>query len=190
VEAQLIDLADEIAYNAADLDDAYEAGLLQPEHIAAAVPVYAGILDIVETSFPGAAERERFQESVRHLIDGLVSGLIQGTMASAQASGAPDADAVRYLPSRIVQFTDEAAATSRQLKRFLNQHVYSSDALAEDRTRSMKRLALLFEHLMSNPELLPGNDDDDTTPLHRSVCDYIAGMTDGYFLRVYTALLG
>src|SRR5580692_912743 len=62
VEAQLIDLADEVAYNAADLDDAYEAGLLQPAYIAAEVPVYAAILETVETSFPGAAERERFQE--------------------------------------------------------------------------------------------------------------------------------
>ena len=54
----------------------------------------------------------------------------------------------------------------------------------------MQRLALLFEYLMSHPDLLPGNDDHDETPLHRSVCDYIAGMTDGYFLRVYTSLLG
>jgi dGTPase len=63
--------------------------------------------------------------------------------------------------------------------------------LAEDRRRSMARLARLFEHLMANPSLLPGNDDDGgSKPLHRAVCDYIAGMTDGYFLRVYTALLG
>ena len=58
----------------------------------------------------------------------------------------------------------------------------------------MARLARLFEHLMAHPNLLPGNDGDDdggsdSTPLHRAVCDYIAGMTDGYFLRVYTALL-
>src|SRR6202046_1603455 len=102
LEAQLIDLADEVAYNAADLDDAYEAGLLQPAEIAAEVPVYAAILETVETSFPGAAERERFQESVRHLTDGLVSGLIEGTVAAARGSGAADVEAVRHLPARIV----------------------------------------------------------------------------------------
>lgn len=192
VEAQLIDLADEIAYNAADLEDAYEAGLLRGPDVASAVPVYAGILDVVETSFPGATDRERFQESVRHLIDGLVSGLIEGTVASARESGASDVEAVRHLPARIVRFTPESAATSRELKRFLFQHVYSSKDLAEDRLRSMERLAKLFTYLMDHPELVPGNESDSPTPksLHRAVCDYIAGMTDGYFLRVYNALLG
>jgi dGTPase len=192
VEAQLIDLADEVAYNAADLDDAYEAGLLQPADIAAEVPVYAAILEAVETSFPGAAERERFQESVRHLTDGLVSGLIDGTVAAARESGAADVEAVRHLPARIVRFTGQSAATSQGLKQFLHRHVYSSSALAEDRCRSMERLARLFEYLMNHPELLPGDgrDEGDSKPLHRAVCDYIAGMTDGYFLRIYSALLG
>ena len=70
IEAQLIDLADEVAYNTADLDDAFEAGLLTPEQIAASVPAYAEILDTVETQFPGASDRERFLESIRHLLDG------------------------------------------------------------------------------------------------------------------------
>jgi len=192
LEAQLIDLADEIAYNAADLDDAYAAGMLRPDHIAAAVPAYADILDAIETSFPGATDRERFQESVRRLIDVLVSGLIGGTAVAARESGAADVEAVRRLPFRIVRFTEESAAASRGLKRFLNQHVYSSDALAEDRRRSMKWLARLFGHLMAHPDLLPANDgaEQEPKPLHRAVCDYIAGMTDGYFLRIYSALLG
>jgi dGTPase len=192
VEAQLIDLADEVAYNAADLDDAYEAGLTRPDEIAAEVPAYAAILDMVETSFPGAVERERFQESVRHLTDGLVSGLIEGTVAAARDSGAEDVEEVRHLPTRIVRFTEGAAATSREIKQFLHNHVYCSVELAEDRRRSMARLARLFEYLMAHPDLLPGSDANTTEskPLHRAVCDYIAGMTDGYFLRVYTALLG
>ena len=192
LEAQLIDLADEIAYNSADLDDAYEAGLLGPEQIAAEVAAYAEILDVMETSFPGATERERFQESVRHLIDGLVSGLIQGTVTAAQASGVTDVESVRHFPTRIVGFTPEAAATTRELKQFLHRHVYSSAALAEDRRQSIERLGRLFAHLMAHPELLPHTDsetEDPIKPLHRAVCDYLAGMTDGYFQRVYAALL-
>jgi len=192
LEAQLIDLADEIAYNSADLDDAYEAGLLGPEQIAAEVAAYAEILDVMETSFPGATERERFQESVRHLIDGLVSGLIQGTVTAAQASGVTDVESVRHFPTRIVGFTPEAAATTRELKQFLHRHVYSSAALAEDRRQSIERLGRLFAHLMAHPELLPHTDsetEDPVKPLHRAVCDYLAGMTDGYFQRVYAALL-
>src|SRR5690349_11486539 len=76
LEAQLIDLADEIAYNTADLDDAFSAGMLTAEEIAAAVPRYTSIYEAVETQFPGAAPRERFHEGLRHLVDTLVSGLI------------------------------------------------------------------------------------------------------------------
>jgi dGTPase len=172
-------------------------GKLSDEQIAEAVPVYAAILETVETSFPGATERERFQESVRYLIDGLVSGLIEGTAASARASGAQDAESVRHLPARIVRFTDEAAATSKQLKSFLHRHVYSSNALAEDRRQSIERLGLLFEHLMAHPEDLPRGEEIEMESgaarpkaLHRAVCDYIAGMTDGYFQRVYAVVLG
>jgi len=189
VEAQLIDLADEIAYNAADLDDAYEAGLLRLEDIAAAVPAYAAILDTAETSFPGATERERFLESVRHLMDGLVSGLIEGTIASARASGVANAEAVRHFPSRIVRFTDETANTCGQVKKLLHRLVYSSADLAEDRRLSMERLSRMFGYMMAHPDLVPAGGDRKPTP-QRAVCDYIAGMTDGYFLRVYTALLG
>src|SRR5665213_607091 len=79
LEAQIIDLADEAAYNAADLDDAFEVGMITAEGIAAAVPEWAAIADTIETQFPGASSREQFQEALRMLIDGVVSGLITGT---------------------------------------------------------------------------------------------------------------
>src|SRR6202044_316874 len=113
-------------YNAADLDDAYEAGLLKPEQIAEAVPAYADLLDTIETQFPGATERERFQESVRELIDGQVSGLIKGTVEAVEAAGVKDFESVRHFPSRLVCFTPEVRETSLQLKRFLLANVYSS----------------------------------------------------------------
>src|SRR5260221_2384588 len=69
LEAQLIDLADELAYNTADLDDAFSAGLLAPGQIGKAVPEYAAIEDEIGTQFPGASERERFQETLRRVID-------------------------------------------------------------------------------------------------------------------------
>src|SRR5437868_14748438 len=76
IEAQLIDLADEVAYNTADLDDAYAAGLIASEDIAGAVPRYAEIHETVEQQFPGATPRERFNEGLRQLVDVLVTGLI------------------------------------------------------------------------------------------------------------------
>jgi len=187
LEAQLIDLADEAAYNAADLDDAYEAGLLKPAQIAAAVPEYAEILDTIETQFPGATEREQFQESVRHLIDDLVSGLIEGTVKAAAELGVASVQDVRQSPARVARFTAAARETSLGLKRFLHREVYASAALAEDRQTSMQRLDRVFEFLLENPARF-ASAEEAGVPLHRAVCDFIAGMTDRYFQRFYESL--
>ena len=186
LEAQLIDLADEVAYNTADLDDAFEAELLRPEQVAAEVPAYAEILDTVETQVPGATDRERFQESIRQLVDDLVSGLIEGTVSAARAAGVQGADGVRRHAVRLATFSGETRETSLQLKRFLHAHVYSSGKLGEDRRASMEHLIQMFRYLMENPE--KAGLDAAQTPRHRAVCDYIAGMTDRYFLQVYGKL--
>jgi dGTPase len=181
LEAQLIDLADEVAYNAADLDDAYEAGLLTPDRIAADVPVYADLLDTIETQFPGATERERFQESVRQLIDDQVSGFIRGTVDAVTAAGAKDFEAVRVYPARLARFTSEVRATSLQLKRFLLANVYSSEELEQDRRESIAKLDRMFDYLLEHPDGMCG-------PEPRDVCNLIAGMTDRYFLRFYDTI--
>src|SRR5207248_4426896 len=130
LEAQLIDLADEAAYNTADLDDAFSAGLLAPGQLAEAIPEYARILEDIETQFPGATGRERFHECVRRLIDLLVTGLIEGTARSAAESGVRNADEVRRHTGRIAKFTPESSRANQSLKRFLHCRVYSSEALA------------------------------------------------------------
>jgi dGTPase len=192
LEAQLIDLADEIAYNTADLDDAYSAGMIEPDEIAAAVPGYARILETVETQFPGATPRERFHECLRQLVDSLVSGLIEGTASRALESGAQNVDDVRAYPTRLAAFTSDAAAASRALKRFLYARVYASPALAEDRHRSMAMIAELFAWFLADPGRLPEAYSSQArleTP-HRVVCDYIAGMTDSFFRRTYDQTVG
>lgn len=188
LEAQLIDLADEAAYNTADLDDAYEAGLLTPERIAEAVPAYAELLDTIQTQFPGATERERFQESVRHLIDDLVSGLIEGTVTAVGAAEIADIDAVRRHPVRLARFTPGARETSLQLKRFLLRNVYSSGALESERRASIVKLDRLFEFLLEYPEKIPGGNESGDRSLRWTVCNFIAGMTDRYFLRFYETI--
>jgi dGTPase len=184
LEAQLIDLADEIAYNAADLDDAYEADLLTPEQIATAVPAYAALLDTIETQFPGATERERFQESVRHLIDDLVSGLIEGTVTAVKNAGVTSIEGIRQHPSRLARFTANTRETSMQLKRFLLRNVYSSEALENDRRDSIAKLERLFEYLVAHP----GESQSNGSSPERQICNFIAGMTDRYFLRFYDSV--
>jgi dGTPase len=187
LEAQIIDLADEAAYNAADLDDAWEAGLLQGVAIAPHVPVWAEIEETVETQFPGASDRERFQECVRRLLDLLVSGLIEGTAQAASESGVADPEALRQHPVRLAQFTPVARETSAAMKRFLFAEVYSSSTLTRDRDDSMQRLERMFRFFLEHPEQIPGEDEPGRS-LPRAVCDYIAGMTDRYFFRVYDTI--
>jgi dGTPase len=192
LEAQLIDLADEIAYNTADLDDAFSACMFTAEDVAAHIPQYLPIFEAAETQFPGATPRERFYESLRTLIDSLVSGLMQGAINRAESAGVADYEDVRRFPERIVAFTPAAAETSRELKRFLFEKVYASPDLGEDRRRSTAMIAELFEFFVESPERLPEPYSElaGQTPPHRVVCDYIAGMTDGFFRRTYEQMIG
>lgn len=190
LEAQLIDLADEIAYNTADLDDGWSAGLFTLEQITAAVPGYAAIAAEMKKQFPAAGEREIFQESLRRAIDRLATGLIEGTAQNAASSGAETVDDVRRLP-RLAALAPDAAEMNRDLKRFLFGNLYSIPMLAEERRLAMEKISALFGFFMSHPEELPENHRKrlDQFPLHRVVCDYIAGMTDGYFRKTAARLL-
>jgi dGTPase len=188
LEAQLIDLCDEVAYNTSDLDDGYLAGLVDIEESRAAVDRFSELYEVTEYQFPGLSERVRLKEVVRGLIDGLVTGLMEGTIAAT--AGLADVEAVRLHPQRVARFTPEAAQTSAQLKRFLRESVYESPALVRARSESVSQIAGLFERLLEYPEQMPAvyREESAAQPLHRQVCDYIAGMTDGFFLRTAAQL--
>ena len=190
VEAQLIDLADEVAYNTADLDDGYAAGLFSVGDAAEAVPAIARLAEDGVTQFPGAAEKTRFREILRSLINELVGGLIQGTLDLARDSGARDVDDVRRLGYRIGSFTRPAAALRDELRAFLTRHVYLAQDLVNERGKAAKEVGALFEHLISAPGHLPADYQGQLgrLPAARVVCDFIAGMTDTYFRRFYASL--
>jgi dGTPase len=187
LEAQLIDLADEIAYDCADLDDGYAAHMLTLDEILEAVPGFAQIFETVEMQYPGASEREQFQETQRSLINMLVSGLIEGTAAAAGESGARSCDDVRNLPARIAAFTPSAGDTVKSLKRFLRGSLYSSPVLADGRVESTRKMGELFDYFLEHPEELPDPHSSHVQfmTVQRAVCDYIAGMTDVFFRRTY-----
>lgn len=192
LEAQLIDLADEIAYNTADLDDAFSAGLFGIAEICSSVAEFEKRYQEAEGHFPAASERELFQEVVRGLVDWLVSGLIQGTIDAAESANIADPSQVREHPRRLASLTPGPQATNRQLKQFLHHTVYFSPLMVEERRKSAAMIAELFKFYLAHPENLPENYAESLaqSPVHRVVCDYIAGMTDGFFLRTYRETLG
>jgi dGTPase len=192
LEAQLIDLADEAAYNTADLDDGFSAGLFTLEEAAHSIPEFGELYETVEMQFPGAPERVRFYEILRRLMDWLVSGLIHGTTEASQQAGVTSSAEVRLYPERLARYTSPTQTANRAVKTFLHHRVYGSPTLTEERKVSVRRIGELFQYFLANPQSLPANYRGELsgTPLHRIVCDYIAGMTDGYFLKTYTSWLG
>jgi dGTPase len=183
LEAQLIDLCDEVAYNTSDLDDGYFAGLIELGAARQAVEKIRELDEVLEQQYPGAPERVRLHEIVRGLINWLVSGLIEGTVGAAK--GLASVDDVRQHSARVACFSPETAAASQELKDFLRTNVYQSERLAEDRERSAGLIAKLFELFIEHPNRLPASylEESAGQPLHRAVCDYIAGMTDGFLIR-------
>jgi dGTPase len=183
LEAQIIDLCDEIAYNTADLDDAYVAGLVTIEEARGAHPQCRELDEALLREVPACPERVRVHEMVRGLINWLVSGLVKGTVIAATGFGS--VDEVRRHPVRIARFTPETAVASSQLKTFLRTKFYHSESLVKGREQSTARIAALFDAFMAHPELLPVNylAEFAGQPLHRLVCDYIAGMTDRFVLQ-------
>jgi dGTPase len=188
LEAQLIDLCDEIAYDTADLDDGYHAQLVAIEDARREVDKFRELDEAVSMQFPGAPQRVRLNEVVRGLIDWLVSGLIEGTVNAAESLA--DVEAVRAHPRRLACFTPETAAGAAQLNSFLRVKVYESEQLVASRARSTALIEALFEFFLARPECLPANYREESAgqPLHRQVCDYIAGMTVGFLVRTCAQL--
>ncbi|MGH9747514.1 MAG: deoxyguanosinetriphosphate triphosphohydrolase [Candidatus Acidiferrales bacterium] len=192
LEAQLIDLVDEIAYNTADLDDGFEAHLLDFDQLRAEVPIFEGAYREVDRAHPHGLHKLKFNEALKRVLDGLATDLIEHTRREVEASGAATVEDVRRLPKRLVSFSADVAEQNGRLKRFLFQRLYSQPAIAEDRDRSVAALDALFRFFLKHPDRMPKHYADlaKDEPRHRVVCDYIAGMTDHFLLRQCQELLG
>jgi dGTPase len=192
IEAQLIDFVDEIAYNTADLDDGYEAHVLDVEMICAEVPLFARFYEEVERSHPQALEKLKFNEAAKRVLDHLATGLIENTRSVVAASGVQSVEDVRHAPRRLAGFSAPMAAENAVLKKFLLARLYNNAAIVGDRERSVEALAQLFAYYVEHPAAMPRAYAElaQRAPKFRVVCDYIAGMTDHFLLRQHAELLG
>src|SRR5439155_1241487 len=137
LEAQLIDVTDEIAYSTADLDDGYEAHLLMLEQVRDGLPVFAGFLSEAEQRYPDAAEKLQFNEALRHMLDRWAGDLIRNTEQQIKDACSRGyiitLNDVRSCPKRLVSLSPEAEAERRQTKEFLYQNLYFSPALEPEK---------------------------------------------------------
>jgi dGTPase len=187
LEAQLIDLTDEIAYNTADLDDGYEARLLTIEQIFSSVNLFDRCYREVQALYPKAAEKLLFNEAVKRIFDCLVSDLISSTRQRLEQAGAHSLDAICRHPERLAAFSPPVAQERRQLKHFLYENLYFSPALEGEKEDAERIIGELFAHWMEEPDDLPRTyrEKSANEPLPRIICDYIAGMTDPFIYQQY-----
>jgi len=189
LEAQLIDLTDEIAYNTADLDDGYEAHLLSLDQIRRGVPIFDGFFHEVEQLYPDAPDKLKFNEALKRVLNRMVDDLIKNTQSRARESGIRTLEDVRHFPERLAAFSSTADAERRQTKEFLYENLYFSPALADEKDDAERIVRKLFTFWMKNPQALPHNYQEkakaEGESLARVVCDYIAGMTDNFIYDQY-----
>ncbi len=187
LEAQLIDLTDEIAYNTADLDDGCESLILTAEEICARVTIFGRAYREAEAQHPQAPEKLRFNQALRRMFDRLVSDLIRNTLERVNEAGVRTVDDVRSWPERLAAFSPAVDAERREAKAFLHERLYSSPELRPEKEEAERVVTELFEHWMAHPETLPPSyrEKAEQETLPRVVCDYIAGMTDNFIRQQY-----
>ena len=192
IEAQLMNAVDEIAYNCADLDDGFEARLLDIEMVRDELPFFADIYDEVDRGHPEGRTKLKIGETIKRLLDYLATDLIEQTQERVSASGAKDTENIRRLPKRLAGFSPGVAKNNNELKRFLYRRLYDHPTIVEERDRSVNALGQLFRYYLAHPESMPEYYFGLAArePRHRVVCDYIAGMTDHFLLRQHRELVG
>jgi dGTPase len=192
LEAQLVDVADEIAYNCADLDDGYEAKLLTVAQIRGRLPLFDRLIRPFERAHPDALEKLKFNEALKRMMDHFVTDLIETTRLRLRRAGIKSVEAVRAKTSRLAGLSPAASRESRRLKEFLFQNLYSHPSIRAERKKITGSISGLFHYYVQHPRSLPSSYQKKTPgePLHRVVCDYIAGMTDNYLLDQYRRYVG
>jgi dGTPase len=187
LEAQLIDLADEIAYDTADLDDGYEARLLTLEEIREGVPVFDCFYSEAERTWPDVPEKLRFNEALKRMLDRFAGDLIRNTQQRIANAGIKTLQEVRANSCRLVALSLAVEEERRQTKEFLYKNLYFSAALDPEKNDAERVIGELFDYWMGKPEHLPSTYQEKARhdPLPRVICDYIAGMTDNYIYEQY-----
>lgn len=197
LEAQLANLADEIAYNHHDVDDGIRAGLITLEEV--------GQLSLLEPHFvavkklyPDLQGRRRINETVRRMVNEVVTDVIRHSGAAIDTARPATIDEVRALSKPLMSMSEAVEARHRELKQFLREHVYRHHRVLRMTSKAQRVLKELFTAFMNDVRLMPsehgdaarrGEERDGSSGRARAVADYIAGMTDRYAIlehrRIY-----
>jgi dGTPase len=199
LEAQLCNLADEIAYNAHDIDDGVRSGLITLDQLQE-LPLFDKFRKQTLVDFPhllgDSIGRRLLYESIRRMLSDQVYDVIAATSAAIGEAGPDHVDAVRELPP-LVQFSGDMRRQSKLLKAFLMQQLYRHPQVTHSNDQGRRVVRSLFQVYMAQPSEMPERYRRRTAgavgvlnDLARTVADYIAGMTDRFALHEHTRLTG
>jgi dGTPase len=188
LEAQICNLADEIAYNNHDVDDGLRSGLLTLEQLEG-VSLFARHAAEADAEFPQLPGRRRVHETIRRMIDAQVTDLLAES-ARRIAAAAPASLADVHAAPAMIAFTDAMQAENRALKGFLRDHLYQHYQVLRMTTKARRIIHDLFHAFVADPRLLPPQYQDmaASESITRATADYIAGMTDRYSMKEHRRL--
>lgn len=191
-EAQAAAIADDIAYDAHDLDDGLRAGLFAIDDMRA-VPFLAGILAEVDGKYPGLEESRRIHEIVRRSITRMVEDVIHEAVRNISQVDPRSPEDIRMAGRCLVGFSEQMTAAEKEVKRFLFARVYRHHDVLAVRRLVARVVKDLFSGFLADPGLMPspwneGLQSLSETDIARRVCDYIAGMTDRYAIEEHRRL--
>jgi dGTPase len=187
LEAQLIDLADEIAYLTADLDDGLDSGILTLDQVREGVPLFRRFHDAVLSQYPAAATKLTVNETLKRVLNLLVTDLMQEVRVRVAALGATTLEDIRRAPSRVAALSAPVEADRSVAKKFLYDNLYNSAGMEEAHEHATRIVQGLFRALIDDPAQLPPDHQAQIPAqgLARTVADYIAGMTDSYIEQAW-----
>lgn len=190
LEAQLIDLADEIAYLVADLDDGVEAEILTVDQIRHGVRLFENQFAPVAAENPGAPEKLLFQEALKRMVNALADDLVGAIQDRVRVWGIQDLTGIRQAPERIAVFSPQVEALRKEAKSFLYRNLYLCEELKRSHDQAEQIVAELFAFWMANPDRLPPAyaSEVGAEGAPRVIADYIAGMTDHFILELHQSV--
>jgi len=191
LEAQVADLADEITYYSHDLDDAVDFEILSTAQLGEN-EVWRRSERTVRARYSGARQPELHKLIIRNIIDNEVHDLVATSAKTIAESGVQSADNVRRQSARLIRYSDELAEANRALRKFLYQNVYYHPRVSEVNRRACEMLRRVFEAYLFDPDRLGDGATRriENEGLHRTVCDYVSGMTDRYLMEEYERIKG
>lgn len=189
LEAQIANLADEMTYYSHDLDDAVDFRILAPEQLEEN-SVWRGSHAAVTTRYPDAREPELHQLIIREIIDRQVRDVVMTSAGAIAQAGVQTPEDVRRQERPLINYGEELLRANQELRRFLYKNVYYHPRVAEVNRRACEMLRTVFEAYVRSPDLLGEGATKriESEGLHRTVCDYIAGMTDRYLIEEHARL--